>query len=99
MRLKEWIGQQGSEEDAGELIVYHCIIHQEALCGKDLQMKHLMSSITRVVNFIKAKGLNHQQFKSFLEEFDLECRDVLYHTEVRWLSKGKVLNKCFELCD
>lgn len=37
------------EENAGELTVYHCIIHQEALCGKALQMEHVMSTITRVI--------------------------------------------------
>ncbi|XP_029698683.1 general transcription factor II-I repeat domain-containing protein 2-like [Takifugu rubripes] len=78
-------------------LVYHCITHQEALCGKALQMEHVMSSMKRVVNFIRAKGLNHRQFKSFLEELDLEYRDVPYHTEVRWPSRGKVLNRCFEL--
>ena len=97
MRSKEWTGRQGSGEDAGELTVYHCIIHQEALCGKALQMEHVMSSITRVVNFIKTKDLNHRRFKSFLEEFDSKYRDVPYDTKVRWLSKGKVLNRCFEL--
>ena len=56
-----------------------------------------MSTITRVVNLIRAKGFNHRQFKSFLEEIGSECRDVPYHTEVRWLSRGKVLNRCFEL--
>ena len=56
-----------------------------------------MSTITRVVNLIRAKGLNHRQFKSFLEEIGSEHRDVPYHTEVRCLSRGKVLNRCFEL--
>ena len=84
------------EEDASEHIVYHCIIHQEALSGKALKMEHVISSITRVVNFIRAKG-NHRQFKSFLVEFDSEYRDVPYHPEVKWLSRGKVLNRCFEL--
>ena len=91
------IQEKMREKDAGELTVYHCIIHQEALCGKALQMKHFMSSIKQVVNFIRAKGLNHRQFKSLLEELDSEYRDVPYHTEVRWLSRGKVLNRCFEI--
>ena len=56
-----------------------------------------MCSITRVVNFTRAKGLNHWQFRSFLEEFDSEYRDVPYQTKVSWLSKEKVLNRCFEL--
>ena len=85
------------ENHAGELTVYHCIIHQESLCAKALKMEHVMSTITRVVNLIRAKGLNHRQFKSFPEEIGLEYRDVPYHTEVRWLSRGKVLNRCFEL--
>uniref|UniRef100_A0A3P9DNK1 SPIN-DOC-like zinc-finger domain-containing protein n=1 Tax=Maylandia zebra TaxID=106582 RepID=A0A3P9DNK1_9CICH len=84
-----------AENCAGELTVYHCIIHQESLCGKALKMEHVMTAVTRVINFIRAKGLNHRQFKSFLEECGSE--DVPYHTEVRWLSRGKVLNRCFEL--
>ena len=49
------------EEDARELTVYHCIIHQEALCGKALQMELAMSCVTRAVNFIRVKGLNQRQ--------------------------------------
>ncbi|XP_072900750.1 general transcription factor II-I repeat domain-containing protein 2-like [Hemitrygon akajei] len=85
------------ENGAGELTAYHCIIHQESLCGKALKMEHIMSTITRAVNFIRAKGLNHREFKSFLEELGSEYNDLPYHTEVRWLSQGKVLKRCFEL--
>ncbi|XP_027132797.1 general transcription factor II-I repeat domain-containing protein 2-like [Larimichthys crocea] len=85
------------EKQAGELTVYHCIIHQEALCGKALKMDHIMSTVTQVVNFIKAKGLNHRQFKSFLEELGADHSDMPYHTEVRWLSRGKVAKRFFEL--
>ena len=89
------IWEKMRENHAGKLTVYHCIMHQESLCEKALKMGHVMSTITRVV--IRAKGLNHCQFKSFLEEIGLEYRDMLYHTEVRWLSRGKVLNRCLEL--
>ena len=87
-RLVDRVQEKMREEDAGELTVYHCIIHQETPCGKALQMEHIMSSTTRVVNFIRAKGLNHRQLKPFLEKFDSEYRDVPYHTKMRWLSIG-----------
>ncbi|XP_069777943.1 general transcription factor II-I repeat domain-containing protein 2A-like [Narcine bancroftii] len=91
IREKMW------ENHAGELTVYHCIIHEEVLCGKALKAEHIMNTVTRVVTFIRAKGLNHRQFQSFLEELGSEYGDVPYHTEVRWLSRGKVLKRCFEL--
>lgn len=67
------------ENVTDELTVYHCIIHQEALCGKVLKMENVMSTITRAVNFIRAKGLNHRQFKAFLSELDTEYGDLPYH--------------------
>ena len=91
------IREKMREDNAGELTAYHCIKHQESLCGKALEMDHVLSGVTQAVNFIRARGLNHRQFKSFLDEFCTEYGDVPYHTEVRWLSRGRVLNRCFEL--
>lgn len=34
------------ENCAAELTAYHCIIHQETLCGKVLKMEHMMSTVT-----------------------------------------------------
>lgn len=79
----------------GELTAYHCIIHQESLCDNALKMDHVMSTITRAINTIRANGLNHRQFKVFLGEFATEYGDLLYHTEERWLSQGMVLQRCF----
>lgn len=85
------------ENCGGELYFYHCIIHQESLCAKALNMEHVMTKVIQVVNFIRSKGLNHRQFNSFLEEFGSEHSGVPYHTEVRWLSRGKVLKRFLEL--
>ena len=37
-----------------ELIFLHCIIHQEVLCKKVLDMKHVVDPVVKVVNFIRA---------------------------------------------
>ena len=99
-RVEVRVQEKMQEENcAGQLTIYHCIIYQESLCGEALKMEHVMTTVTRVVNFIRAKRLNDRQFNSFLEECGSEYADVPYHTEVRWLSRGKVLNRCFELCE
>ena len=42
-----------------ELIFLHCIIHQEVLGEKVLGMKHVVYLVVKIVNFIRARGLNH----------------------------------------
>ena len=72
----------------------HCILHQEAFCSKSIQLKEIMDVVVKTVNCMRARGLNHRQFTSFLTSMDSDYRELLYHTEVRWLSRGNVL-KCF----
>ena len=46
---------------------FHCIIYQESLCKSSLKLRHVMDLVVRAVNSIRARGLKHRQFRSFLE--------------------------------
>jgi len=52
-----------------------------------------MSVVTSTVNLIRSRALNHRKFQEYLKEIDAEYGDVIYHTEVRWLSRGNVLQR------
>jgi len=85
------------EKGGSEIIHYHCIIHQEALIAHVLKLDNVMDIVVKCVNFIKSSGLNHRQFKTFLEECEAEHGDVVYFAAVRWLSKGATLKRFFSL--
>ena len=78
---------------------FHCIIHQENLCAKSVKMQNVMSVVTKTVNFIRSKGLRHREFQEPLHSMDADFDDIPYYTEVRWLSRGKMLKRVFELKD
>ena len=78
---------------------FHCIIHQENLCAKSVKMQNVMSAVTKTVNFICSKGLHHREFQELLHSMDADFDDIPYYTEVRWLSRGKMLKRVFELKD
>jgi hypothetical protein len=77
-------------------IFLHCIIHQHSLCGKIINLEHVMNIVTKTVNFIRSHGLKHRQFIESLNEMESEHKDVLYHNQVRWLSRVKVLKRFFD---
>jgi len=86
-------------ENSGGLkpLVTHCILHQQALCGKYLDSSSVLDPVISIVNYIRSHGLKHRQFRDFLEEINAEFHDLPYHTPVRWLSNGKSLSRFFEL--
>ncbi|XP_076238656.1 general transcription factor II-I repeat domain-containing protein 2A-like [Calliopsis andreniformis] len=77
----------------------HCIIHQEALCGKEIKLSFAMELVTKIINSIKGgnKFLSHRKFIEFLETHNAVYTDVPLHCEVRWLSAAKSLTKFFAM--
>jgi hypothetical protein len=49
------------------------------------------------MNFIRASVLNHREFVALLGEIESEHGEIIYHTNVRWLSRGSVLQRFFDL--
>ncbi|KAJ0069275.1 hypothetical protein NL108_003199 [Boleophthalmus pectinirostris] len=85
------------KQSSGEAVKMHCIIHQEALCAKTVQLGNVMDTVVKTVNIIRARGLYHREFQAFLADVDSEYGDVLYHSNVRWLSRGSVLQRFYAL--
>jgi hypothetical protein len=81
-----------------DTMAVHCIVHQENLYVKSsLRFQRVMIVVTKVVKFIRSKGLNHRQFGNFLCEFIAECNDTARCSDVRWLSRSKMLKSVFSL--
>ncbi|GFY10709.1 general transcription factor II-I repeat domain-containing protein 2 [Trichonephila clavipes] len=78
-----------------EILVYHCIIHQEALCAQTFldEICKILELVITIINSILAKALNHRQFKKLVFEMESEYVDLLLHNKIRWLSRGKVLKR------
>lgn len=85
--------------EAPHVVVTHCILHRQALASKTLpqNLTDIMSTAVKVVNFIRARATNHRLFKQFCEAVGSNHDVLLYHTEVRWLSRGIVLSRLMEL--
>ena len=77
----------------------HCIIHQSVLCAKlSGELKEAMETVVKIVNHIRStSSLQHRLFKMLLQEKDAPYSDLLQHNDVRWLSRGNVLERFFAL--
>lgn len=65
---------------------------QEPLCTKTLDFGH-------VINLIRGgnRALNHRTFTAFLNEGSIAYGDLLMHTDIRWMNRGKCLERFFAL--
>ncbi|QQP54701.1 Uncharacterized protein FKW44_007616, partial [Caligus rogercresseyi] len=59
--------------------------------------EHVMTPVVRIINSIRFKAKQHRSFKVLLEELSAEYRDLLLHTDIRWLSRGRILLRFLSL--
>ena len=56
-------------------------------------LAELLKIVAETVNFVRGRDLNHRIWNQMESIFQV----LPYHTEVLWLSKGKVMNRVFAL--
>ena len=89
------------DEVKHDLVQFHCMVHQQALCAKNTfkSLEKVMNIVTKVVNFIVSHALNKRQFNMLLNEVDSQYSGLIMYNNVRWLSRGQVLNRFVELLE
>ncbi|XP_014774364.1 protein FAM200A-like [Octopus bimaculoides] len=87
------------EKEDPNLFCTHCFLHQDVLVSKISQenLMVVLHKVIGVVNYIKSKLLKPKLFEQVCKEMDYQLIKLLMHTEVRWLSIGKVPNRVHEL--
>ena len=75
----------------------HCFIHIEALASKTLpdQLNTVFKVLVKIVNYVKSSALNTRLFRKICQDMESDFEVLLFHTPVRWLSAGKILNRIY----
>lgn len=87
-----------TERVGHSVLGFHCIIHQQVLCAKHgfKSLEDVMILVTKLINLISARGLNKRKFLDLLNEVNSVYKGLLMYNNVRWLSRGKVLQRFVE---
>ena len=67
----------------------HCMIHKAALVSKTIpkRLHEHLSVVIKVVKNVKSLAFNTKLFSKLCKDMDANHTALLYHTQVRWLSK------------
>ena len=87
------------KEKAKNSINTHCVIHREALASRILsvEFKETLAVIKKVVKCIKGNDCNTRLFGQMCKDLESDHQQLLYDTEIRWLSSGNMLSRVHEL--
>lgn len=77
----------------------HCMIHREALASKEMSpgLNIVLTTVVTVVNYIKMRPLKTRIFSALCKDMGAEHSTLLFYCEARWLSRGKCLQRVFQL--
>ena len=76
-----------------------CALHRHQLATKGMppELSNVLDDVIKIVNFVKSRPLKARIFSVICKEIGSIHCNLLLRTSVRWLSRGKVLARVFEL--
>ena len=88
-----------------ECVSNHCMMNREALVLKKLKqginqhcdLAAVVDDAIKIVNFVRIHSKKHRMFSELCKDMDADAMRLLYHAEIRWLSREKVLKRVFQL--
>ena len=98
MRIKKRFISFAKKQN-NDILIVHCYFHRENLAAKDIQanLALVFKEFVCVVNYIKSHSLCTHLFCVFYDEMGAEHSGLLYHSNIRWLSRRKVLQRIASL--
>ena len=77
----------------------HCFLHREVLVSKTIpdDLSQVLKQVVQMVNFIKMRAKKSGCFEKICVDMNSRHKRLILHTEARWLSRGKVLWRVYEL--
>ena len=63
-----------------QLAHFHCVIHQQNLCSKILNLDHVLRFVAKTVTCIRGRALSHHQFRQLMEDMGNQFSDVPCYT-------------------
>ncbi|KRX52127.1 Zinc finger BED domain-containing protein 5 [Trichinella sp. T9] len=93
----QWLAPR--EQENPDIVSTHYFLYREVLISKSLEgkLKKVFDDVIKMINFIKQRPVHSKMFKKLCESLDKEHVNLLLYTEIQWLSRGRVLNRVFQL--
>jgi len=82
------------------LITIHYFLHRESLMIKSSngeESSDVLRTVIEMINYIKKRPVKCRIFEELCNNIRIAYTTLFFHTEIRWLSRGKIFNRVLEL--
>jgi hypothetical protein len=82
-----------------KIIFTYCFYHREILMVKSLvsDLQNIFDQVVKIINFIKSRSLKSRLYEKICEEMDADYLRLILYSLVRWLSRGNILSRFYNL--